>query len=193
MPHRAEYHLYVGWAAIETGNVARAERELAEALKIDGTLADAYWQRGVLRARQGAVRDAVIDLVRALELNPARHEVHAALADAYYDLGRERDALTEWQKAVQGKPDNALWRFRYGKLLVVNQMNDGGPRRAPQGHRLGAKAGVAAALALGGPPPLCAQPRRAAGGGDALGAVPAARAARLTLSHRGEASARSPR
>jgi tetratricopeptide (TPR) repeat protein len=125
-PHRAEYHLYVGWAAIETGNVARADRELAEALKIDSTLADAYWQRGVLRARQGAVRDAVADLTRALQLNPARHEVHAALADAFYDLGRERDALGEWQKAVQGRPDNALWRFRYGKLLVVNQMDDAG-------------------------------------------------------------------
>jgi cellulose synthase operon protein C len=125
-PHRAEYHLYVGWAAIETGNMGRAERELAEALKIDGTLADAYWQRGVLRKQQGAARDAVADLARALELNPARHEVHAALADAYYDLGRERDALTEWQKAVRGKPDNAHWRFRYGKLLVVNQMNDAG-------------------------------------------------------------------
>jgi predicted Zn finger-like uncharacterized protein len=125
-PHRAEYHLYVGWAAIEMGNVARADRELAEALKIDGTLADAYWQRGVLRARQSAVRDAVADLSRALELNPARHEVHAALADAYYDLGRERDAIVEWQKAVQGKPDNALWRFRYGKLMVLNQMNDAG-------------------------------------------------------------------
>jgi tetratricopeptide (TPR) repeat protein len=125
-PHRAEYHLYVGWAAIEMGNVARADRELAEALKLDSTLADAYWQRGVLRARQSAVRDAVADLTRALELNPARHEVHAALADAYYDLGRERDALAEWQKAVQGKPDNALWRFRYGKLLVLNQLNDAG-------------------------------------------------------------------
>ena len=106
--------------------MARADRELAEALKIDSTLADAYWQRGVLRKQQGAVRDAVADLTRALELNPARHEVHAALADAYYDLGRERDALAEWQKAVQGRPDNAPWRFRYGKLLVVNQVNDAG-------------------------------------------------------------------
>jgi tetratricopeptide (TPR) repeat protein len=125
-PHRAEYHLYVGWVSIETGNTGRAERELAEALKIDGTLADAYWQRGVLRKQQGAVRDAVADLTRALELNPARHEVHAALADTFYDLGRERDAIAEWQKAVQGKPDNAQWRFRYGKLLVVNGVNDAG-------------------------------------------------------------------
>jgi Tfp pilus assembly protein PilF len=66
------------------------------------------------------------DLLNALKLNPARSEARAALADAYYDLGREREALGEWQKAVAAQPDNAVWRFRYGKLLVTNQMNDAG-------------------------------------------------------------------
>ena len=27
---------------------------------------------------------------------------------------------------MQAQPDNAVWRFRYGKLLVTNQMNDAG-------------------------------------------------------------------
>ena len=125
-PRRAEYHLYAGWAANEAGNVAKADRELAAALALDASLADAYWQRGVLRQHQGAVRDAVADLLNALKLNPARTEAHAALADAYYDLGREREALGEWQKSVSAQPDNAVWRFRYGKLLVTNQMNDAG-------------------------------------------------------------------
>ena len=125
-PSRAQYHLYSGRAANEAGNLAKADRELQAALAIDNSLADAYWQRGVLRQRQGAVRDALADLLQALKLNPALHEVHAALADAYYDLGREHDALAEWQKAVQADPDNAVWRFRYGKLLVTNQMNDAG-------------------------------------------------------------------
>jgi tetratricopeptide (TPR) repeat protein len=125
-PTRAVFHLYSGWAANEGGNVAKADRELQAALALDNTLADAYWQRGVLRQRQGAVKDAVADLIQALKLNPARNDAHAALADAYYDLGREHDALAEWQKAVQAQPDNAAWRFRYGKLLVTNQMNDAG-------------------------------------------------------------------
>jgi len=125
-PHRAEYHLYAGWAANEASNVAKADRELAAALAIDSSLADAYWQRGVLRQHQGAVRDAMADLLNALKLNPSRSEARAALADAYYDLGREREALGEWQKAVAAQPDNAVWRFRYGKLLVTNQMNDAG-------------------------------------------------------------------
>jgi predicted Zn finger-like uncharacterized protein len=125
-PGRAQYHLYAGWAANEAGNDAKAERQLAAALAADSSLADAYWQRGILRARQRAGREAVADLLQALKLNPARTEAHAALADAYYDLGREHDALAAWAKAVEAHPENANWRFRYGKLLVTNQMNEAG-------------------------------------------------------------------
>lgn len=124
-PNRAEYFLYVGWAANEAGNVPKAEKALAEALRLDQGLADAYWQRGVLRQRQGAVRDAIADLTKALALRPSRHEAHASLADAYYDLGREQEALKEWQLAIQAQPDNATWRFRYGKLLAANRQNEG--------------------------------------------------------------------
>jgi tetratricopeptide (TPR) repeat protein len=123
-PHRAEYHLYVGWAANEAGNVSKAESALDKALSLDKGLADAYWQRGVLRERQSAVRDAVADLTHALELRPSRHEARAALADAYYDLGKETEAMAEWRLAVEARPDNATWRFRYGKLLAANRRNE---------------------------------------------------------------------
>jgi tetratricopeptide (TPR) repeat protein len=139
-PNRAEYHLYSGRAANEAGDLGKAERELAEALRLDKSLGDAYWQRGVLRARKGAVRDAVQDLTRALELNPSRVDAHAALADVYYDLGKEREALAEWEKAIAGQPDNAVWRFRYGKLLVVNHMNEAGAEQLRRAIEAGEKA-----------------------------------------------------
>jgi tetratricopeptide (TPR) repeat protein len=120
-PNRAEYHMFVGWAAIEAGRNGRAETALKRALELDQGLGDAYWQRGVLRHRQGAVRDAVKDLQKALELKPTRFEAHAALADTYADLGREPDAMSEWQHAIQADGDNATWRYRYGRLLVDNR------------------------------------------------------------------------
>jgi tetratricopeptide (TPR) repeat protein len=122
--NRAEYQLYAGWAANEAGNVPKAEHALAEALRLDQGLADAYWQRGVLRQRQGAAKDAIADLSKALELRPTRYEAHASLADAYYDLGKEQQALGEWQLAIQAQPDNGTWRFRYGKLLAANHQMD---------------------------------------------------------------------
>jgi cellulose synthase operon protein C len=119
-PNFAEYHLYAGWAANDAGNVPKAERYLAEALRLDQGLADAYWQRGVLRQRQGAARDAIVDLSRALELRPTRYEAHASLAEAYYDIGKEPQALREWQLAIAAQASNAVWRSRYGRLLAAN-------------------------------------------------------------------------
>jgi cellulose synthase operon protein C len=139
-PNRAEYHLYSGWAANEAGNATKADRELARALELDGSLTDAYWQRGVLRARQARVKDAIVDLTKALSLNPSRSEARAALADAYYDLGRERDALIEWERAVKEQPDNPVWHFRYGKLLVTNQLNDAGKEHLAKAIAAGEKA-----------------------------------------------------
>ncbi|MGC4066549.1 MAG: tetratricopeptide repeat protein [Polyangiaceae bacterium] len=118
-PHRAEYHLYVGWAANEIGRVSQAEQSLRKALELDQGLGDAYWQRGILRYRQSAVKNAVADFTRALELRPGRYEAHAALADAYFDLGLEAKALEQLKLATSAQPDNAAWAFRYGKLLQV--------------------------------------------------------------------------
>ncbi len=120
-PHRSEYYLYVGWAANEAGRVSEAEKALKRALELDQGLADAYWQRGVLRYRQGAIKDALADLVKALDLRPSRAEARAALADTYYDLGREAASLDQWKLAIEAQPDNATWRFRYGRLLAQNR------------------------------------------------------------------------
>lgn len=122
-PNHAEYHLYVGWAANETGQLAKAQVALKKALELDQGLADAYWQRGVLRLRETRAKDAIDDLTKALQLRPSRHDAHADLALAYYDLGKEDLALAEWQKAIAASPDRAEWRFHYGKLLNLHLQN----------------------------------------------------------------------
>lgn len=119
-PFRPEYFLYVGWAANEAGRISVAEQALKKALSLDQGLGDAYWQRGVLRFRQGAVKDAVADLTKAIELRPSRSEAHAALAEAYYELGSEPKAMEHWRIAVQAQPDNAAWHYSFGKLLQAS-------------------------------------------------------------------------
>jgi predicted Zn finger-like uncharacterized protein len=114
---QATYHLYVGMVANEVGRTNAAEDEIERALELDKGLADAYWQRGVIRRKQGATKDAVRDLKRALELKPSRAEARAELALAYTDLGMRYEAVEAWERALAAQPDNALWLFRYGKLL----------------------------------------------------------------------------
>lgn len=120
-PHRADFWLYVGWAASESGSTKRAEEALSKAIQLDKGLGDAYWRRGLLSKRQGAVRDALDDLKKALDYNPSRYAIHASLAEVYYDLGREAEAMSHWARAVAANPDDATWRYRYGRLLLPNR------------------------------------------------------------------------
>ncbi|HVW29055.1 MAG TPA: tetratricopeptide repeat protein [Polyangiaceae bacterium] len=163
-PNHAEYYLYVGWAANDAGAIAKASTALKRALELDQGLADAYWQRGVLRVRQTRPKDAIEDLEKALELRPSRYQAHADLALAYYDLGKEDLALAEWQKAIAANPNEATWRFHYGKLLSLRLQN------AAAAEQL--KKAIELAEAEGGTEPWLSEAHRLAA--VSLGNTPAA-------------------
>jgi tetratricopeptide (TPR) repeat protein len=163
-PNHAQYHLYVGWACNEGGFIAKASAALKRALELDQGLADAYWQRGILRVHQTRPKDAIADLTKALELRPSRFEAHADLALAYYDLGQEDLALAEWQKAIAANPNEPTWRFHYGKLLSLRLQN------AAAAEQL--KKAVELAEAKGDPLPWVSEAHRLCA--LSLGASPAA-------------------
>ena len=119
-PNRAEYWLFIGWAANDAGQPQAAHDSLRKALELDKSLADAYWQRGVLGRRQGAVRDAERDLLKALELKPSRFEAHATLAEVYEETRRWDQAQAAWRKAITGDPSNSFWHYKLGRLLYSN-------------------------------------------------------------------------
>jgi tetratricopeptide (TPR) repeat protein len=119
-PNKAEYHLYVAWAANEAtpAQLGLARTHVDKALTLDKLLADGYWQRGVVLLREGAVNDAIKDLKHALELKPSRHEAHASLAEAHEQKNEIPAAMGEWAKAIAGDDKVPLWRFRYGMNLL---------------------------------------------------------------------------
>lgn len=119
-PNKAEYHLYVAWAANEAtpAQLGLARTHVDKALALDKLLADGYWQRGVVLLREGAVNDAIKDLKHALELKPSRHEAHASLAEAYEQKNEIPAAMGEWARAIAGDDKVPLWRFRYGMNLL---------------------------------------------------------------------------
>ncbi|AUX39479.1 hypothetical protein SOCE26_008710 [Sorangium cellulosum] len=135
-PNRAEYHLYVGWGANETGQTARAEVALRRALELDAELGDAYWQRGVLLQKQGASRDALVDLQTALEKRPSRYEAYATMALCYQDQGNWPAAEEAWRKAIASNDKVPEWHYRLGKIY------------ASRGNRAGAAAELEQAVTL---------------------------------------------
>jgi tetratricopeptide (TPR) repeat protein len=124
-PNRAEYHLYVGWAANETGNHARAADALKRALELDRELADAYWQRGVLLQKQGAIVDALADLQTALQKRPSRFEAYATMAACFQDHGRWSEAEEAWRRAIAGNDKVPEWHYRLGRVYVIRNNRPG--------------------------------------------------------------------
>ena len=127
-PNRAEFHVYLAWAAndAQPAQLELARDEINKALTLDKLNPEAYWQRGVLGRMQGAIDDAIKDERRALELRPSRYEAHATLAECFEDKNDDATALAEWGRAVAGEGPPAAdgtvahpyWRYKYGKLLL---------------------------------------------------------------------------
>ncbi len=121
-PNRAEYHLYVGWAANLSGDAAKAERELAKALALDSSLAEAYWQDGVRLQKVGATRDAMKQLLTALDKRPSLYEAYATLGLCYEDQNDWRSAEESWKRAIAKDDKVADWHYRLGK--IYDKKND---------------------------------------------------------------------
>ena len=126
--NRAEYYLYVGWAANELGQPVKAAPALNRALELDHELGDAYWQRGVLLQKQGATQDALRDLQMALEKRPSRFEAWATIALCDQDTQKWPEAEQAWRRALAGDDQHAEWHYRLGKLLAAHgNRNASGP------------------------------------------------------------------
>lgn len=119
-PQRGEFHLYLGWAALEGGQLGEALEAVQDAIERDPSLGEAYWIRGRVRLRAGQPGEAVPDLQRALQLRPNLHAVHADLGQAYSEMERNREAIAEYELAVQRDDDEGEWWFRLGSLRMNN-------------------------------------------------------------------------
>jgi tetratricopeptide (TPR) repeat protein len=118
-PNRAEFHMYVGWLAMDgaSPDLALANSEVDQALSLDKGLSDAWWLKGLLECRSGGLDTGLRDVKRSIELRPTRGEAHAALAECSELRNDAGGAIGEWSRAVASDPTNAFWQYRLGKAL----------------------------------------------------------------------------
>jgi tetratricopeptide (TPR) repeat protein len=153
-PNRAEYQLYAGWVANETGNPGRAEDTLKKALELDKDNGDAYWQRAVLHQKRGQCFDALEDVKRALEKKPSRFEAYATRAVCLSEQSKWPETIDAWNKAIAGNDSVAEWHYQLGRVLdttgnaagsaaefekALTLLGSGAEKQtawAPQAHRL---------------------------------------------------------
>jgi tetratricopeptide (TPR) repeat protein len=115
--NRAEYHLFVGWAANDGGQPQKAETALKKAIELDQGNGDAWWQKGSLLRKQGATIDAIASLEKAIERRPSRYEAYADLALCFQEQAKWAEAEAALRKAIAGNPKNPRWHFMLGKVL----------------------------------------------------------------------------
>ena len=99
-------------------NLGRTLEEADAALNRDGSLGDAYWVRGIVRARSGAVRDALKDARRALELNPSRFDAYALMAECFDELRQLKEAARAYHTALDKDPKRGEWWYKLGRLSL---------------------------------------------------------------------------
>jgi cellulose synthase operon protein C len=115
---QAQYHLYAARAALEMNNLGRTLDEAEATIDRDAKSGDAYWVRGVVRLRSGAVKDALKDAARALELNPKRNEAQALMAECFDELRQLPQAIAAYQTALAVDGKRGEWWYKLGRVYV---------------------------------------------------------------------------
>ena len=107
------YHtLAVG--QLKQGNIKEAEAAARAALRLDGTLAEAWWTLGVICRERRDAGEAIAALSQALKLAPddaqLRRVLHADLGRTFLVHGQWKESLSAYRSAADGAPDDQQLR-----------------------------------------------------------------------------------
>ncbi len=102
-PNSAQLHFYAGAVHLRLKHIPEATAEFDNSLKIDPDHFLANLKYGEMLLREGDPPAALPKLIRAAKVDPQSAEAHAALADAYQQLGQAQNASRERAKAEQLK------------------------------------------------------------------------------------------
>lgn len=118
-PHDPRVIDYSFVIALGKGDKARYEAlaRIAAEKNIDQMNGLLYQAR--IEMVEGRHRDAVLTLERAVARNEFLPQVRRLLAQAYLQVGRTQDALDQYQRAYEGKPDDPATARDYAQALVA--------------------------------------------------------------------------
>ncbi len=102
-PNSAQLHFYAGAVHLRLKHIPEATAEFENSLKIEPDHFLANLKYGEMLFREGDPTAALPKLVQAAKVDPKSAEAHAALADAYQQLGQAQNASRERAKAMQLK------------------------------------------------------------------------------------------
>ena len=102
-----------------------ARTSLHEALKLDSSLWEAWFDLGAIAWRQGDDDEAVDDYNKALSLQPKRMSIVLARAEAERRSGRKKDARGDYEAAIKGMDSDDPGRRDAAVRLASLQRDSG--------------------------------------------------------------------
>jgi tetratricopeptide (TPR) repeat protein len=117
VPEKARVHLKLANQSFAAQNFAGAEREIAEALRIDRNCAAAFSMRAFLKMAANNPSDAVEDAKQAMILDPYEPDAYVALAMAYNSLRKFQNAEEALEQALVFRPDSWQGQLELSKAL----------------------------------------------------------------------------
>jgi len=126
----ADAHHLLGLALSMTGQPAEALAEFDRALALNPRYVDAHLNRAVTLNELGRYDDAVTAFAAAQGLGGVDHtgfpapeasrlaNLHAELAEAYVEAGGIREAIEQYAKAAQLRPEFLDLRYRLARLRL---------------------------------------------------------------------------
>jgi chemotaxis protein methyltransferase CheR len=110
-PNLVEAHCGIAQVHANQGHYTEALQACERALELDDLAEEAYLLRGMVYRQIGRKEEAIADLERAAYLNPSSPTAHFYLGNllmALPDAGRARQSFRRTQRALMGRPDEAL-------------------------------------------------------------------------------------
>ena len=102
---------FLGDAHDRLGEKEAAREAFRRVIELDASYAEAYFNLGLLLARDGENEEAERLLRKATQLDPNFHEAHGRLGILLQNLGRHAEAEAELRRAIEIDPTDATANF----------------------------------------------------------------------------------
>ncbi|MFQ5568179.1 MAG: tetratricopeptide repeat protein [Rhodothermales bacterium] len=124
-PDSASTYVNQAFALLNGGRNAEAIQPLESAIEKGDTSEDTFVYLATLYGEQEKYENVIAVLEKARAVYPESEQIQTLMMNAYVVSGKTDEALGVYRSAVENEPDNKLYRYNYGSILLEMEDYDG--------------------------------------------------------------------